>query len=345
MTSEQHNKLSYQFIEEIRKIYSSFDFGYRHGSEVNHVVTSEQIEFVLSPKALTGLDYGCINSNEFIHYTSLDALYGILNSGEIRLYDLNNMNDPYEFNYIVKKLNLPISEDQIEFFKRYLFITSLCAYDETTKDDFDMWRLYGKEGKGVAIVFDILNKEDDWFNFLLGKVQYGNSNQESEKLKKAIEVFNDFVINKGMKLERIPQLFGFLLMLHKNDIWKNEKEFRLATHLEYDIWNLRPETSFNPLVENSLSYFLQPSGKQVGFISFPLSFRVYEVAKEKFPDELDFEKVMKIVPQIRIKKIITGYALSKEFTDDLNLFVFKMMIDKWKTLRIDVVESHLKEWF
>src|SRR5436190_1273321 len=102
MTEEEHSKLSNQFIEEISKIYPSFSFGYSHGSSVNDIITAEQIEFVLSKKALKHSGYEVLNSNRFIHYTTLDALYGILNSGEFKLYDLNNMNDPYEFNYIIK---------------------------------------------------------------------------------------------------------------------------------------------------------------------------------------------------------------------------------------------------
>jgi len=299
---------------------------------------------MLSQKSLQNLNYGSINSKEFVHYTSLDALYGILNSGDIRLYDLNNMNDPYEFNYIIKKLGLPINQEQIDFFKSSLFITSLCEYDQDTKDDFDMWRLYGKDGKGVAIVYEILNFNENWFNFLIGKVQYGSNNSESEKLHKAIDVFNHFIKDKGMKLERIPQLFGFLLMLHKNEIWKSEREFRLVTHMSYDFWTLNPEYFLNPLIEETLSFFLQPSGKQAAFVSIPLNFKIEKVIKERFPDEEDQKKAFRTIPQIKIKKVIAGYALPSKFTDELSQFCWKM-IRKWRTDWITIQQSHLAEWF
>ena len=255
------------------------------------------------------------------------------------------MNDPYEFNYIIKKLDLRISQEQIDFFKRSLFITSLCKYDENTKDDFDMWRLYGREGRGVAIVFEILNLSHNWFNFLIGKVQYGSENLESLKLQKAIDVFNHFITGEKMKLERIPQLFGFLLMLHKNTIWKNEQEFRLATHLNYDYWTLRPEYLLNPLIEESLSFFLQPSGRQAAFVSLPLHFKIEKAIKETFKDQVDQEKAAKTIPQIKIKKVIAGYALPEKFTDELVQFCWKMMIDEWRADRIIIQQSHLTEWF
>jgi Protein of unknown function (DUF2971). len=348
MTEQQNNKLLREFEQELTKLYPTFEFGFSHGSMINGEITGQLYEFLVCQKAFGGLDYDFKPQNEFIHYTSLDAFYGILNTGEIRLYDLSSLNDPYEFNYIIKKNNIQFENAQIEKFKRSLFITSLCTYNDDIKDKFEMWRLYGQNGLGVAIVFTIENPNDNWLHFLLGKVQYGSDKSSSKVLLEAINLINVYIRDKGMILERIPELFGYLLMLHKNEIWKTEEEYRLGIYAEHIPYSLSKEILFdheiNQLVQNNFSLFINRRGNESSYLTIPLQYKLQKEFQKHFENEEEYEKFLKKVPQIRIKKVVAGYALSDKLVNSLKMFAYTVSTEKWKHY-IQVEESHLNEWF
>lgn len=344
MNEKENSKLINEFEDELFKIYPSFQFGYSSGSSGDGILTSQQYEFLVWQKALWDSCYDFKPQREFIHYTSLESLYGILNSGEIRLYDLNSLNDPYEFNFIIKKLNISFDEKQVQHFKQSLFITSLCTYDEKNPDNFDMWRLYGNNGSGVAIVFEILNSEDNWRHFLLGKIQYGADNDSTVSIQKAIDLINFYVTKKGMILDRIPELIGYLLMLHKNEIWKVENEYRLGIYAGNRPYSLTKEFLFDHHIDNFIkkrfSFFMNRNKSQSSYLSFPLVDKI----QSEYGQTKDYEEFSKKVPMIKVKKVIAGYALSDDFIADLNMYTYLVSIEKWN-YNIRTEKSHLKEWF
>ncbi|HEY6435127.1 MAG TPA: hypothetical protein VIY47_00930, partial [Ignavibacteriaceae bacterium] len=138
MEKKEIDKLQKELEGKLRGLYQNFRFGYSHSSSIGGNIISQIYEFWIDQDSIRNLEYGNINHETFIHYTSLVSFCEIINSGEIRLFDLNNMNDPFEFNYLIKENNLSFNDRQIDFFKKRLFVTSLCKYDESKGDDFNL---------------------------------------------------------------------------------------------------------------------------------------------------------------------------------------------------------------
>ena len=74
---------------------------------------------------LSGTTYDIGKTKEFIHYTSLEAFFSILNEQRIRCNDLNHLNDPKEFESLLLKNGIEIKKEEIDLFKRSLFLFSM----------------------------------------------------------------------------------------------------------------------------------------------------------------------------------------------------------------------------
>jgi hypothetical protein len=157
--------------------------------------------------------------NKFVHWTSLSSLSSIINNNEIRLYNLDNSEDKEEFNYAGNLLSL--TDDQISIIKQNYFTTSFCSIDNL-KDDF-LWRKYGRNYEGVAIVFSLVDDSKDWKNFFLSKVYYDldptfkNFQDEIEQLRRKYN-------NGATFMTDIWRFAGFYKKTH----FQTEKEIRLA---------------------------------------------------------------------------------------------------------------------
>lgn len=170
-------------------------------------------------------EYFYNGGNRFIHWTTVDALISIINSREIRLYNLFNSDDNEEFKYAAEKIG--ISTELIDHTKKYLFTWSFC--EATLKNDESMWLNYGRDFKGVAFEFEIVNNPEIWKNYLISPVFYEVSQgmletfERLENLKReyhnAIEVFLDL---------------GKLIAFHKNPVHKKENEIRIANYFPFN---------------------------------------------------------------------------------------------------------------
>lgn len=109
------------------------------------------------------------------HYTSLDALFAMLQDPTnrlLRLYDTVHLNDPHEGvatqegkalkNFLAGKLDdspLPTSSiDQDHFLSRFstaylLSFLASCRPHDDLGDNLVFWRLYGRDGRGCSISF------------------------------------------------------------------------------------------------------------------------------------------------------------------------------------------------
>lgn len=283
----------------------------------------------------------------FIHYTSIDKLLSILNEGKIRLYDLNNMTDPTELHYGFNELNQTINFERIKILKSHLFSFSFCRYQETkTSEDFDLWRLYGSDGNGVGIVFTIEKENlNNWFHFLLSDIQYG-----PEKL----DIFKDFTKrdrdfkkkhNELIQLFQTDELLIQLAALHKNDIYKTEKEVRLVYK---DLRINSYEVDFKrvqDIYESMNSY-----GDAVNYICLDIFSKKltenikksYESKNDKLIEEANFLNIN--TPKIKIKKIVTGYRIK-----DKKLINLQNTINSISEKRFDEIisseQSNLTHFF
>jgi hypothetical protein len=181
-----------------------------------------------SNKDLDGSIYEMKNLQEqrFVHFTSLGNLFEILNSETIRLYNFASLDDPKEYIYAWEKEkqlkdNNQIGKDNDQHFS---FILSMCQItDNNDEDYFNMWRLYGDNGKGVGIVFKFENDPSIWNNYLLSNVLYGD--EKKGEIDNLIQRHIDY---KGEKTSNIRNgILNYIGPFHKQKCYSSEKEVRL----------------------------------------------------------------------------------------------------------------------
>jgi hypothetical protein len=183
------------------------------------VISGRDIEF--DPNVLNQLvrNIGISNGLKTVcHYTTLDSGLKILQSNELKLSPLISLNDKNEQKTLSDLSGINIREKnhwmRVSYFNE-TFISSF-SFDE---DKLDMWRLYGDNGKGMAITFSIQTKISA--KMIYGQVIYGDKNAEVfKKLRRILDKngIRNIVLN-GISL---------VAPLIKDDIWKNENEFRIV---------------------------------------------------------------------------------------------------------------------
>lgn len=155
--------LADEYVEGAKRFYPRLSFGIASGNSVDDISTGEQFDFYNHQQILRNTEYFDAIPKRHIHYTTLDSLFNILNSKELRFYNLKALHDGQELSYAINEFGLKINQEQIENFKNSWFVHSFCEYNND--DDFNMWRLYGQNGNGVGIVYEIPNVNDKWYQF------------------------------------------------------------------------------------------------------------------------------------------------------------------------------------
>lgn len=219
METEKH-------IESIIKEFTSILYKYIPKSMIiRHSYSANSFEAKLSEinSPFSESQYFYNGKKKFVHWTSVQNLMSILNYRKLRLYNLHNSSDSDEFKYSAKKLNL--NDDQIEYAKKYLYTLSFCEAKEI--ENSNLWKTYGKDFKGVAIEFEILNEPSDWKNFMLSKVFYEIPNNFVE-LQKELESFNAKHNGASTFID-----LGKLIAFHKKESFSKELEIRLSSYFPY----------------------------------------------------------------------------------------------------------------
>jgi len=139
---------------------------------------------------------GDFDESKVCRYTTLDTLFSMLNNLTFRMFGLVGMNDKSEVNYVDEYLNdvdRPLDKmhhHTISALNRR-YITSCSDIDK--KDDLTLWRLYGENGAGVCLIFDVIHNNTN-FKTILKKVKYANedgNHPELEFIKKIIHDVSD----------------------------------------------------------------------------------------------------------------------------------------------------------
>lgn len=108
-------------------------------------------------------------------YTSLETLFTMLNKGTYRMNGIVGMNDKSEIDYF-DTICLETGSSVRELNDTFL---SSCT---SLEDDLTMWRLYGDDGKGVCLEFEILPLRDRLDNFILAPVNYAEDREQHKAL-------------------------------------------------------------------------------------------------------------------------------------------------------------------
>lgn len=209
---------------------------------------------------------------KFIHYTSLAGFYGITETARLRFTSARSTNDPSEFLFgetVVARalkdlagsergLNRAIVEHCAKDFPSrtfhpFVFCMSEVGDDEEeTVGELSQWRLYGSDGRGIAIVFDVSSadmmlKLRDFASYPR-RVVYG----ESDGAALVIDEVRDFLVkfaDGGFADFAQPESAGsqlgnrvfWLPSVIKHKAYRHEREVRLVRG---DIG----ESAGNPLV-------------------------------------------------------------------------------------------------
>jgi hypothetical protein len=271
-----------------------------------------QYHFLVAPRENNIFEKGKYffkNDSLPIHFTNLEAVKSIIISKSIRLYNFNNMDDPLEYAFSAN-----IFEGQNEILadaRENIFSISFCSEKLLNKkrehDQFNQWRLYGRNGKGVCIVFSLNNDPKGWIDHHMSKVHYakatnGKSHSGFGKIRVLLEKLN--------KTEpKINFDFGKLFCFHKSFLYANEEEIRLI----FDGREKRYGCGFTKYFKNNnLIYPIVDSdevkskqNKKVKYLNLSLNVNT-------LPNNIE-------IPILKIEKIIIGYAYTlKEHNQIIN---------------------------
>ena len=154
------------FRETLHTLFPGLDLTpLSYGSKVKDTPIWNHHHFIIPPENsnLVGSPY-FFDKKSFVHFTSFHAFSSILNERAIRLYNLHKLDDPREFTFASRIFQL--NQEIIDDAKDNLFLISFCERailnPIRSKDEFNMWRLYGLQGKGVGIIFSLKNNPIQW---------------------------------------------------------------------------------------------------------------------------------------------------------------------------------------
>jgi hypothetical protein len=343
MTEQEANKIFDEYLKEMNAILPEAKMKIQGWHSVNDNIGSLNFDFMTQQNSFDKTLFQTKVESQYIHYTSVDSLYSILNEEAIRCYPTKNMNDPMEVVSILQKLNLPVSLEMKEKIRRSLFVFSMCKYGSGNLDDFNMWRLYGKDGHGVGIVFEVENENRDWSSTIIGDVQYGNNSEIEKLFKETIDLslkYGKFNLNK----DEFPVLLNLLMALHKNSIWSFEKEARCVTYLDYDPMHGSLSTIYDYNInKENIGHYIDSDDLLSAYYKLDLSSK-FSRQIEKLDDN-DKIELSKIKLRLKVKKIVLGYKLNSTFAYSLRTFLTRYSQIKKLDYMIELQPSKLGEYF
>ncbi|MCB0703264.1 MAG: DUF2971 domain-containing protein [Ignavibacteriae bacterium] len=166
-----------------------------------------------------------VKSHEtYYHYTSIEAMISIVCNESLRLSAITSMNDRNEAIFSDKLLGKTekLTKTKIKAYNRRFV---MCF--NKTADHFNQWRLYGNNGKGVAIGFRQKKDVENSIYFGLGDIIYG---KELPDLIKRLTESILKVVNLRFEFRRLYLWKNFI----KHEDYKYEEEVRLL-YFERDL--------------------------------------------------------------------------------------------------------------
>lgn len=155
-------------------------------------------------------------------YTSLNSLFLTMKGGNHVMCSITCMNDKGETSYADKFVGYGAFSNSSKSIKENndCFIMSCCNKDMI--DNLTMWRLYGNDGKGVCMEYDLDSSKIDNKEFFYAPVSYGRAMNEHPEL--------DYIkkIRQWKKRGWCFELKRWYIWKHffKSYLFKEEKEVR-----------------------------------------------------------------------------------------------------------------------
>jgi len=317
-----------ELINKIKKLgYTIHSTGYRNEEDAEKGIYTRR-DWVLPREnyKLKNTPFFYDSGNDFIHFTSLDSLFSILNSGHLRLYNLLNMDDKLELEYARKALLLKTNSD--EKIKEQLYSFSMCSSkeileEEPKKKKHLLWKLHGKDGNGVIIRLKRMNELTTWRSYYLTKCFYD------------LEVFS--AIKELNEITNQEILENKLACFIKLPIYDFEKEIRLV----FDMANSEKHFDTNTLTTTYPKIYPDKLNKsdKISYFQLPLYNFYKDNDKAAYPLLSDFVGEKYETPKMSITEIILGYRYN-----DNDLKNLKERINTFDST-INVKMSDLKQYY
>lgn len=299
------------YLKGARKFFPDLDFSSSFSMYSGELDAPNSAKVSVKTKSFNHADIGT-KIIELAHYTSLDSLFNIINSKTIRLYNCDNLNDSQELIFAVNKFKLPFKEDEIIDFRRQHFVFSSCKIENENSEDFNMWRLYGQNGKGVCIHFELEKEFENWSGIIGNEVQY----IDDLYTNKLTEFFKfHFSFQKEYKIfQNTPNFIPMLLLFNKEKIWSIENEFRILANCPFNKYNSKLPSlignSYSPWLAKTLKHTLNSSGNMVSYLEIPIE--VDPKIKKVVNIEGKKINILDRYPRLKIKRVILGYQISEQ---------------------------------
>ncbi len=222
------------------------------------------------------------------HYCSIATLESILRGRQLWLSNPLYMNDLEEVRFGINTgMRLALANESLrdalaskervtaftgalelryaDFANEHAFNLYVACFSEIDDDDEDgrlsMWRAYGANGDGAALVLDVnpvSNPETEFNGLAIGRVHYGTRAQREDWLNQKVEEVANFVRQNDIPDAQLPLVAAALFeriklmaIFSKHCGFEEEREWRLVYLHEHDQ---------KKLYERHLGYHLTPRG-------------------------------------------------------------------------------------
>lgn len=179
MPQELTDDLGEYQINVIRGLFTEGTLNYDEKSASMWLSSYVEDEFF---KALLFSDHDIKEYNHVCRYTSLKSLFLTMKNGSHVMCSITCMNDKGETSYADKCVGYGAFANSTNSIKENndCFILSCCNKDMV--DNLTMWRLYGNDGKGVCMEYDVDIAKIDGKDFFFAPVSYGKAINEHPTL-------------------------------------------------------------------------------------------------------------------------------------------------------------------
>lgn len=229
---------------------------------------------------------GCLTDEDILyHYCGMESFIKVIKSKKLRLGNVLQMNDPtelplrslnwieliykqykkepFEFKFYHNKKEFDMKQylDLMSYHQDIIKTDSFFAFCMSTlADDLNQWRVYGANGNGVCLGFDV----NDIFNLIEKDSNFTYSELEYEDLQRISELAISSILNKirdrylAGENEKLYYMLNnfysdleFFILRYKHPAYKAESEGRLI----YRKHNIQTNNTFivddDILVENN----------------------------------------------------------------------------------------------
>jgi hypothetical protein len=307
-----------------------------HSARSGNIDEVEQAHYFIPPenKYLVDSEYFYKGRLNFIHFTNLFAIQSIISDKNLRLFNLHNLNDPREYSFAGNMITFN-NENKVDA-KDNFYLLSMCQTELltskiTTEIEFNMWRLYGNNGYGVAIELSFdENQPINWKDYFLSKVHYGSASKTN------LKELNKLLLKLESQKPNVSADLGQIVCFHKSRLFKLEQEIRLLFDnrkkklISASTYSVNNEIT-SPILKTDISKS-SLTDHEIKYLELPIYHANFKYVSEE-----------NAIPIPKIERIILGYQFKDNFKKVSNHL--KDICEKQLGYLPIVQKSRLTKWY